>query len=211
MRETSKQASEPAAHDRGLVIEGMPIMHLQAAGLSLQPGDCVSLAGASGTGKSLFLRALADLLPHEGRLLLDGVDCADLPATDWRRQVMLVPPEAAWWAARVADHFPDGRLPTAASRLNLPGDIGARDPASLSSGESQRLAFLRALARRPRVLLLDEPTANLDADNARHLEAVLCEWLAGGGMAVLVSHDETQRQRLCNRHWQIRDNRVEVA
>lgn len=208
MPETSKPASQAATATAGLVLEDLRIFHLGAGHLTLAAGECASLSGPSGSGKSLFLRAIADLLPHEGRVSLDGRPRSGQPAPAWRRQVMLMPPEPAWWMPRVGDHFPDGRLPETAARLNLPAGMADRDPAGLSSGEGQRLAFLRALARQPRVLLLDEPSANLDADNARCLEALLRDWLEQGGMAVLVSHDADQCRRLCRKHWRIRDNQV---
>jgi phosphate-transporting ATPase len=65
-----------------LMIENLEVKGISAQGLCLQAGDCVSLTAASGMGKSLFLKALADLLPNQGRLVLDGCERNDMAAPD---------------------------------------------------------------------------------------------------------------------------------
>jgi ABC-type bacteriocin/lantibiotic exporter with double-glycine peptidase domain len=75
-----------------------------------------AIVGASGSGKSLFLRALADLDPHRGAIFLDDTACAEIPAPQWRRRVGLLPAESQWWFDEVSAHFPEGageRLPAA--------------------------------------------------------------------------------------------------
>ncbi len=81
----------------------------------------------------------------------------------------------------------------------------------MSSGQRQRLALLRALAREPRVLLLDEPGSHLDTDSNHLMEAMLSDWLSQGHMAVVVSHDQTQRQRLGGHDWRLHDGRLEAV
>ena len=88
-----------------------------------------------------------------------------MPAPEWRRRVALLPAEPRFWSATVAGHFPAGSpsLPRELASLGLDARVRDADPARLSTGERARLALLRLLARSPEVLLLDEPTANLDA------------------------------------------------
>jgi ABC-type iron transport system FetAB ATPase subunit len=82
----------------------------------------------------------------------------------------------------------------------------------LSSGEKQRLALLRLLANQPRVLLLDEPTANLDPENTRRVEAVIREYCRERAAAVVwVSHDREQAARVADRQFEVADGRLRVS
>ena len=180
---------------------------VRAEALSIRDGERVMLAGASGSGKSVFLRALADLLPWQGDIRLDQESVHAMPAHQWRGQVMYLEADSAWWADQVRDHFPaDANPPLADADLD-PALLDA-SPERISSGQRQRLALLRALVRRPKVLLLDEPTANLDPDNAARLEKMLLDWSADGGILLMTSHDLAQRERLGTRHWLVADGRV---
>ena len=179
----------------GLTLEAVQVGRLAPLDLHLQPG-IHTLHGPSGSGKTLLLRALADLEPHGGRVWLDDREQAAMPAHQWRRQVMLVPAEAHWWAERVDEHFAcrDDALLEA---LGLPLAAWSWQPARLSSGERQRLALARALVLEPQALLLDEPTANLDPEGRARVEDLIRSWLARPGRLVLwVSHDPEQRARL---------------
>lgn len=167
---------------------------------ALATGDCLCITGESGSGKSQLLRAIADLDPHGGALMLAGVDACDMAPEQWRRQAGLLPPESSWWLPRACDHFTDGAA-AGLERLGLDSAVLQRPVARLSSGERQRLALLRLLANGPRVLLLDEPTANLDADNTRRVEALIGDYLgAHAAAAIWVSHDRGQVARVANRH-----------
>ncbi len=128
------------------------------------PGRILTVSGASGSGKTRLLRALADLDHTPGDVAWEGVDRAAIPAPRWRRRVGLLPAEPRFWAATVRGHFPSdvGGVEAEFDRLGLDPELADADPARLSTGERARVAVLRLLARRPRVLLLDEPTANLD-------------------------------------------------
>lgn len=164
-----------------LRIEALCRPGLEPASFTLAAGECVMVQGASGAGKSLLLRAIADLDPNQGRVSLDEVDRASMAAPAWRALVGYVPAEPGWWADRVDAHFLDWPAnESLARRLNLPEGMGAAMVAHLSTGERQRLALLRALERQPRVLLLDEPTAALDDTATALVEALLAERRAGG-------------------------------
>lgn len=184
-----------------LVVEALSRPNLFPASFTLEDGECVVVRGPSGAGKSLLLRALADLDPSEGCVVLDGAERDAMSAPRWRSLVGYVPAEPGWWAETAREHFLDwASLAPLAWRLNLRDGIGDDPVARLSTGERQRLALLRALERRPRVLLLDEPTSALDPDSTHQAETILAEWRAETGMAVLwVSHDPTQAPRVATR------------
>jgi putative ABC transport system ATP-binding protein len=111
------------------------------------PGACLTIMGPSGVGKSLLLRALADLDPHRGDVFLGETRQADCPPQTWRRQVSYVPAAAGWWAETVAEHFGDFRaLHADLLALGLAPECGAWPVSRLSSGEKQRLALLRSVA-----------------------------------------------------------------
>jgi ABC-type iron transport system FetAB ATPase subunit len=161
-------------------------------------GECLVLRGPSGAGKSQLLRALADLDPSEGEVWLEGVERRTMPVTAWRRAVGLLPAEAAWWYETVGEHFPDPRAVDVAA-LGFEGAVMDWEVSRLSSGERQRLALLRVLAYRPRVLLLDEPTANLDDDNAARVETLVRAYLKEqGACALWVSHDPAEVRRMAD-------------
>ncbi|MFO7581284.1 ATP-binding cassette domain-containing protein [Guyparkeria sp.] len=156
----------------------------------LKGGEVLTVQGESGVGKSQMLRALADLSPHEGEVRLEGDEQQAMPATEWRRRVVLVPAESGWWADTVADHFAERPPEEWWGRLRLKPALWDAPVERLSSGERQRLAVLRALVLEPRVLLLDEPTANLDRSNARAMADLLLDYVdEHGAAAVWVSHN----------------------
>jgi phosphate-transporting ATPase len=78
---------------------------LKPASFSLLPGECVVVQGPSGAGKTLLLRAIADLDPNEGLVCLGGRDRSTIPGPEWRRLVGYVPAEPGWWAETVGEHF----------------------------------------------------------------------------------------------------------
>lgn len=178
--------------------------------LAVDEGDCLCVSGASGSGKSLLLRAIADLDPHEGQVLLQGEPAAVIPADAWRTRIGLLPPESSWWLPQVKNHFRNG-MPVPLDHIGLSGDILEQPVARLSSGEKQRLALMRLLSNRPQVLLLDEPTANLDPDNTRRVERVITEYRRAHKAAVIwVSHDPGQITRVANRYYEMREGGLQA-
>ncbi len=172
---------------------------LSGISFSLEDSERVCLSGPSGSGKTLLLRALADLDPNTGRVALDGVERNTMPATDWRRQVALLPADSRWWAATVGEHFEDARSPQFPA-LGFEPDVLGWEVERLSSGERQRLALLRVLANQPRVLLLDEPTANLDPDNISCVERLVADYQSHSKAACLwVTHSRDQVRRVADR------------
>jgi len=184
-----------------LRVEALTFRDRGPYSLRINGGECLGLIGASGAGKSLLLRAIADLDPHGGRLLLDDMDCDQVPAPLWRRQVALLPAESGWWQDRVEDHFHDfsGLDPAALGSLGLSPEVGGWQVSRLSTGEKQRLAILRMLENQPRAMLLDEPTASLDAANVTAVEEMLLAYGRDKPAAMLwVSHDPDQLARVAD-------------
>jgi len=182
--------------------------------LELAAGEAAAVSGASGSGKSLFLRMLADLDPNNGEVALDGEPRAGISPTDWRRRVPYVAAESGWWRDRVADHFAPDRLAAArelGARLGLAGELFEGPVLRLSTGEKQRLAIIRALVLEPPALLLDEPTAPLDPESTGKVEQILKGRLKAGMALIVVTHDARQAGRLGARHFLMRDRKMSPA
>jgi len=186
-----------------LQIKNLRRLMIGPVSFDVEAGECLCLSGPSGTGKSLLLRAIADLDPHEGEAWLDGTACNAIAPALWRCRVGLLPPDSSWWLPRAIDHFHDGYL-LPLETLGLDPGLPTEPVVRLSSGERQRFALLRLLANTPQVLLLDEPTANLDPASTRRVEAVIAEYRQARQAAVIwVSHDPAQISRVASRHLRI--------
>lgn len=182
--------------------------------LTLPRGGCAAISGQSGSGKSLFLRMIADLDPNTGEAALDGVSRASVDAPAWRRRCPYVAAESGWWRDTVAEHFAADQLQAAralAARLDLAPELIDGTVQRLSTGEKQRLAIIRALVLDSPVLLLDEPTGPLDPESTAKVEAVLQERLKDGLTLVIVTHDPAQGERLGGRRFVMRDRRLAAA
>ncbi|SEK16458.1 MULTISPECIES: ATP-binding cassette domain-containing protein [unclassified Variovorax] len=182
--------------------------------LQAQRGECICILGKSGSGKSVLLRLVADLDPGEGTVRLDGADRNSWPGPEWRKRVVYQAAEPAWWGATAAEHFPaDAREPLRGwlRDVGLDGNVLDTDIARLSTGERQRLALLRSLARKPAVLLLDEPTASLDHATTLAVEALLSRQLAAGLAILMVTHSQEQAQRIAHRCFHMAEGRLQPA
>lgn len=182
-------------------VRDLRILNLAPVSLSLAAGECVVLQGASGTGKSLLLRAIADLDAAAGSITLDGVDRRARTGPQWRKMVRYFAAEPGWWADRVGDHFPPADDPVEMfEALGIPAEALNWTIDRASTGEKQRLGLARGMIDVPQVLLLDEPTSALDQQTARAVEAVILDSVkARGAAAIVVTHDDAQAVRLAHR------------
>jgi putative ABC transport system ATP-binding protein len=182
---------------------------LDDVSLTVEPGHFVTVRGPSGCGKSTVLMTVAGMArPTSGRVVLDGEDLYRLPPR--RRAAIradrigfvfqmfhLVPYLNAWENVLVptlAGAAPAGDAARQiVERLGLTDRLAHR-PAELSTGERQRVALARALLTRPKLILADEPTGNLDPENAGEVMGYLAEFHREGGTVLLVTHSDLADQ-----------------
>ena len=185
---------------------------LEELSLSVGPGECLALLGPSGCGKTTTLRLLAGLDPVSGgRILLGGQDITDQPSG--QRQVAMVFQSYALYPhlsvhgnlslglriRGVPAREREQRIASVLELLQL-GDLEQRRPAQLSGGQRQRVALARALLRQPRLVLLDEPMSNLDAQLREELRPQLRRLLCGGEPPVIyVTHDQQEAMGMADR------------
>ncbi len=204
-----------------------PVHALRGVSLEVQQGEKVALLGKSGSGKSTLLNVLGGLdRPTSGAVEVAGRDLARLSADEaalYRLKTVgmifqsfnLVPSRTALQNVELPLIFAgmarSARRQTAEAALRAVG-LGERLhhlPAELSGGEGQRVAIARALVNRPRVLLADEPTGNLDSATAGEVLGVLAEHLkANATTLLLVTHDEELARRYADRVVWLRDGRL---
>ena len=187
---------KPYLQIQNFKAQGMP----QAIDFELNQKDICMISGVSGSGKSQFFKALADLIEHQGQAQLIQQTMEQCTPDYWRSQVMYFPAETAWWDDQVALHF--DTLPTTdmLQRIGLKADLLNANPDSLSSGEKQRLALLRGLQYQPKVLLLDEITANLDPESEQLVEKMLLNYIQHHQIAVVwITNKSQQTARLANK------------
>ena len=196
--------------------DGGPVTVLDGVDFSVEAGTLTEVTGPSGSGKTTLLLALARLLPGAtGELAIDGAPAVAIPPQVWRTHVALLPQRAALVPGTVADNLrlpwslharahetapDDGALRTALHGVGLAEVALDRDVSRLSVGQAARIALLRTVLTRPRVLLLDEPDASLDDASAAEVACVTAGFVADGGAVVRVSHvraDATATVRYC--------------
>ncbi len=182
---------------------------LDDVSLTVQAGEFVTVRGPSGCGKSSVLLTVAGMArPTSGKVILDGEDIYSLPPR--RRAAVraekvgfvfqmfhLVPYLSVWENVLVPTLAGVRAERTAArdmvERLGLSDRLNHRPP-ELSTGERQRVALARALLTQPRLILADEPTGNLDPENAQQVMEYLAHFHAEGGTVLLVTHHQLADQ-----------------
>jgi ABC-type iron transport system FetAB ATPase subunit len=195
-----------------LAVRDLTRPGIEPVSFALRHGEAIHVSGPSGAGKTLLLRAVADLDPNDGDVRLEGIPRSAISAPAWRRAVRFVAAEAAWWADVAADHFiaPRHALERA-GELGLEAQVFDKAIAVLSTGERQRLALVRALEDEPKVLLLDEPTAALDADSSRRAAELLERLLGRGAGLVVVAHDPYLAEKLGGPRFEMTSGRLAPA
>lgn len=185
-----------------LRVERLQVGSLKPLTFEVAGGECLAVEGSSGTGKTLLLRALADLDAAQGRVVVDGQERNEVPGYEWRRRVRYCAAEPAWWTDTprgcLPASTPASKLDRLLRQLDLDPALLDRPVATLSTGERQRLALVRALLDEPSVLLLDEPTGALDPQSRALVEELIRFQMLSGRSVVLVSHDAAQVGRLAH-------------
>lgn len=191
----------------GQIIQAVAGLHLTVA-----PGELLALVGPSGCGKTTTLRLIAGLeSPDEGTISLDGSVVNEVPPRD-RNVAMVFQRDALFPHLTAYENLAFGlklrgikaqeirqRVSDVATLLSV-ADCLERRPGELSGGQRQRVALGRALVRRPKLLLLDEPFANLDAPLRRELRRELLRLHREQGLTILlVTHDQIEALALGHR------------
>ena len=192
-----------------LSVKNLQVRGLAPISFDLHKGDLLVVRGPSGSGKSLLLRAIADLDEVAGEIRLDKGRRALMKPENWRRKARYLSAESGWWLERTGEHFTD--LQTAkkqAGELGLAEKLFDNPVAHLSSGERQRLSFVRALEDHPPVLLLDEPTSALDEVAADLMERKILALQKTGIILIVVTHSHAQAERLATHTLTITDGKT---
>ena len=180
---------------------------LDGVDLHVARGEFVAIVGASGSGKSTLLNLLGGLdTPTTGQIRTPGGDLSTLPPRQLARyrardvgmifqtfnlvshRSALANVELALYFLEVKSRDRSRRAAQILEQLGLKDRLHHR-PADLSGGEQQRVAIARALVKNPTLLLADEPTGNLDRDNAQAITEIIADWNRRGGTIIMVTHN----------------------
>lgn len=201
-------------HNQG----GATIRVMEGANLSVQKGECVALVGASGAGKSTLMRMIyGNYLAEDGSIRVGRTVVTDASPRDiltMRRDVLgyvsqflrVVPrvptldvvAEPLLAVGTPRDQARD-RAAELLTRLNIPQTLWGLSPTTFSGGEQQRVNIARGFAHDYPALLLDEPTASLDATNRAVVLELISAAKARGASIVGIFHDEAARDQVCDR------------
>lgn len=183
--------------------------------IGLRAGAQLAIVGPTGSGKSLLLRCLASLdAADEGDISFDRRPLAEWALPDYRSQVVYLHQRPALWEGTVEDNlravfdlaahrshqYDRDRAIACLRALDRGESFLHKSTADLSGGERQITALVRALGIEPSVLLLDEPSASMDATVTRQVEELIAAWIAGSPRraAVWTSHDADQVDRVAS-------------
>ena len=207
----------PAISAHGLTYQVDAVRLLDGVSLHAHRGRLVGLVGPNGAGKTTLLRALSGILRcQEGLVRLHGVDVATLSSKDVATSIALVPQIAPYTHGFnvielvLMGRYPhlgpfqiegsvDDRIARDAMRLTKTEQFADRTLDTLSGGERQRVFIARALTQQPRVLLLDEPTTNLDVLHQLKVLDLVRRLVDDGLTAVAAIHDLNMAARYCDR------------
>jgi alpha-D-ribose 1-methylphosphonate 5-triphosphate synthase subunit PhnL len=214
MIEISGLSKSFTLHNQGGAV--IPVM--AGAALSVRPGECVGLVGASGAGKSTLMRMIwGNYLSASGSIRVGDVDVARAAP----REIIALRRGTLGYVSqflRVVPRVPTvdvvaeplltlgmdaaaarGRAGALLARLNIPERLWPLSPTTFSGGEQQRVNIARGFIHPYPALLLDEPTASLDAANREVVLALIEEAKTRGAAIIGIFHDEAARERLCDR------------
>ena len=197
---------------------------VDSVSMTVDKGETVGLVGPSGSGKSTVATMMMKLLePGSGRILLDGTDVTDMPERAFRpmrRNIQMImqnpyasldPSKTVQWSLDEA-YLQLGERPDYESILkeySLPANILHRKPMTLSGGELQRIAIIRALASNPGYLILDEATSMLDMSLQASIINLIMEKHRGKDKGMLViSHDSALIECVCDRSYTLKEGRI---
>ena len=199
---------------------------LQQIGFSIEQGQVIAVLGPNGVGKTTLLKCLNRILkPREGTVMLDDVNLLDLETMEIARRVGYVPQRVETGRLTAFDAVLLGRRPHIGWDV-VPRDIGMVDAIftrlgmeslrlsyidEMSGGELQKVAIARALVQEPRILLLDEPTSNLDMKNQVDILTTIREVVRDHGIAAIMTmHDLNQALRFADTFIFIKNGRVHI-
>ncbi len=229
---TALISAEKVSKDFILHVQGgarIPV--LSNLDFAVGPGECVALVGASGSGKSTFMRMIyANYLCSKGHIwVCHGGEKIDIARADphvilnirrhtigYVSQFLRVVPRVPTVkivaeplvAAGGSRKQALARAETLLQRLHIPEALWPLSPVTFSGGEQQRVNIARGFVFDYPILLLDEPTSNLDPENRAVALALVCEAKARGAAIIGIFHDQETREQMCTREFDITDYRA---
>ena len=213
-------------HNQGSAV----IKVLSNASFSVAPGECAALTGASGAGKSTLMRMIyGNYLAQAGEIRIGDVNLVQAEP----REVIALRREVLGYVSqflRVVPRVPtldvvaeplravgaeytvaEARARALLSRLNIPERLWALSPTTFSGGEQQRVNIARGFAHEYPAMLLDEPTASLDATNREVVLSLIEDAKKNGAAIIGIFHDEAARNRVCDREIDVSSFTPELA
>ena len=205
---------------------GSAVAALHDVDLDIQQGEFCAFVGPSGCGKSTLLNLIAGLdSPSSGELVLDGHDTGTFTTHEWtkmRREVIgivfqafhlvhgLTAEENIALPMMLRGEARHAIVTRVGEMLEMVGMSHRRHhrPAEMSGGEQQRIAIARALAHRPRLLLADEPTGNIDSHQGAEIMTLIRTLATAGGQTVLLVTHSDQAAQAADYVWRMQDGRV---